>query len=145
GTKPADLARAAFESIVFQVEDVLAAADAAMPEGRRIGSILADGGPSANTWLMQAQADISQRSVALPAAGELSALGVAYLAGTSTGMWSQAQTLEFSRSSTTIRPLMDPHLAAQRISGWRAAINRARGARVSHAQSDTAVGGQGLK
>ncbi|NTV39286.1 MAG: glycerol kinase, partial [Demequinaceae bacterium] len=63
GTKPADLARAAFESIVFQVEDVLAAADAAMPEGRRIGSILADGGPSANAWLMQAQADISQRSV----------------------------------------------------------------------------------
>ena len=143
GTKPADLARAAFESIVFQVEDVLAAADAVMPEGGRIGTILADGGPSANAWLMQAQANISQRTVALPAAAELSALGVAYLAGASAGLWSNKQVLDFSQSAQAIVPLMESHLASQRVAGWRTAINRARGARVSHAQSDAVVGGQG--
>jgi hypothetical protein len=38
---------------------------------------------------------------------------------------------------------MDSQLAAQRIAGWRTAINRARGVRVSQAQSDAVVGGQG--
>ena len=145
GSSVADLARAAFESIVFQVEDVLAAADAAMPEGTRIGTILADGGPSSNKWLMQTQADMSQRNVSLPAAGELSALGVAYLAGESTGLWSSARALKFCTSDTTIRPEIETSLAADRVAGWRDAINRARGARGSHAQSDTAVGGQGLQ
>lgn len=143
GSSATDLARAAFESIIFQVEDVLAAADAAMPEGCRIGTILADGGPSSNRWLMQTQADISQRDVSLPAAGELSALGVAYLAGESAGLWSPARALEFCTSDTTIRPELETSVAAQRVGGWRDAIDRARGARVSHAQSDTAVGGEG--
>lgn len=145
GTSAADLARAAFESIVFQVEDVLAAADEAMPDGSRIGAILADGGPSSNPWLMQAQADISQRDVSLPVAGELSALGVAYLAGESAGLWSSTRALEFCSSDQTVRPEIETSVAAQRVAGWRDAINRARGARVPHAQSDTVVGGQGLQ
>ena len=139
GTKPADLARAAFESIVFQVEDVLAAADAVMPEGGRIGTILADGGPSANAWLMQTQANISQRAVALPAAAELSALGVAYLAGASAGLWSHEADLGILSIGSDHRPahgeshgrpahcrLADRHQPRARRAGFSRPIRRRR-------------------
>jgi glycerol kinase len=57
GNGRAHLARAAFESIPFQVEDVLERADAV--SGVRITTVLADGGPTRNDWLMQRQADLA--------------------------------------------------------------------------------------
>ncbi len=78
-----DLARAAFESIAQQIEDVVEAVVTAT--GTDVETIAADGGPSANDWLMQLQADTSQRAVVRSAAPDLSALGVADLAATSVG------------------------------------------------------------
>ena len=82
-TGRADLARAAFESIAQQIEDVVEAVVTAT--GTDVETIAADGGPSANDWLMQLQADTSQRAVVRSAAADLSALGVADLAATSVG------------------------------------------------------------
>lgn len=81
GTDAAVLARAGVESIVHQVEDVLAAADA----GARVAVVRVDGAPARDDALMQLQADVSRRDVLRPAASALSALGAATLAAESVG------------------------------------------------------------
>ncbi|WP_210246790.1 FGGY family carbohydrate kinase [Devosia ginsengisoli] len=78
GTKPAHLARAAIEAIAFQVADVVSAMEQDM--GLPIAELRADGGASRNPLLMQFQADIIARPVAMAAAPEVSALGAAALA-----------------------------------------------------------------
>src|SRR4051794_19924818 len=60
GTRLPQIARAALESIAFQVEDVVAALDRATGE---VQTLLADGGATANRTLMQLQADTSGRRV----------------------------------------------------------------------------------
>jgi glycerol kinase len=106
-TTPAQLARAAVESIAHQVADVLDA----MGGGARL---LADGGASANDHLMQIQADLAGVPVRRARTANLSALGAAFLAG-----------------RITERPLayddFDPrpsHPAAR--TAWRDAVARAR-------------------
>ena len=88
GTTAAHLARAAMESIVLQIEDALAAADVAA--GARITSAYADGGPTRNDRLMQLQANVSQRTIARSGIAELSASGVAQLAGFAVGLFDEA-------------------------------------------------------
>src|SRR5262249_45360945 len=72
GTRLPQLARAALESIAFQVEDVVTAIERLTG---RVDTLMVDGGPTANATLMQLQADTSGRTVARSLAAELSALG----------------------------------------------------------------------
>jgi glycerol kinase len=124
GSGAADLARAAAESIPLQIEDVLAAADA---DGARIDRILVDGGPAGNDWLMQLQADLSQRDVVRPDVAALSALGVAYLAGVQAGVWTDADVLALPRTVTTFTPELDADRSRHRRQRWLAAVAGARG------------------
>jgi glycerol kinase len=124
GSGPADLARAAAESIPLQIEDVLAAADAG---GARIDRILVDGGPAGNGWLMQLQADLSQRDVVRPDVAALSALGVAHLTGVQAGLWTEADVLALPRTSTTFTPELDADASRHRRQRWLAAVAGARG------------------
>ncbi|MET0955548.1 MAG: FGGY family carbohydrate kinase [Cryobacterium sp.] len=126
GTGPADLARAAAESIPLQIEDVLAAVDADSPTGTRIDRILVDGGPAANDWLMQLQADLSDREVVRPDVAALSALGVAYLAGITAGIWTDAQVRGLPRATTSFTPRLDPAGRRLRRQGWLDAVAAAR-------------------
>ncbi|MGW2292232.1 FGGY family carbohydrate kinase [Streptomyces phaeochromogenes] len=84
GTGRAQLARAALESVAFQVGDVLAA----LPGLRQV---VADGGLSRSDALMQLQADISDVTVARTRHHELSAAGAAQLAGLGLGLWTTAE------------------------------------------------------
>ncbi len=79
-TTPAHLARATFDAICHQIADVLTAmeADIAAP----LTTLSADGGASANPFLMQLQADILQRPVLQSAVQEVGALGAAAMAFT---------------------------------------------------------------
>ncbi|MCU1445330.1 FGGY family carbohydrate kinase [Cryobacterium sp.] len=124
GSRPSDLARAAVESIPLQIEDVLAAVDAG---GARIDRILVDGGPAGNDWLMQLQADLSQRDVVRPDVAALSALGVAHLAGAQAGIWSDADVLALPRRTSTFRPRQDADQSRHRRQRWLAAVAGARG------------------
>ncbi|WBU37919.1 FGGY family carbohydrate kinase [Homoserinibacter sp. YIM 151385] len=128
GAGAGQIARAAAESIVLQVEDVLEAADAAV--GTRIELVLADGGPSANPWLMQLQADLGGRVVRPSAAAELSALGAAHLAGRAVGIWSDAELAALPRSRAEVAPQLDRASVAARRSRWLDAVARARTAPV---------------
>ncbi|MGA0568031.1 FGGY family carbohydrate kinase [Rathayibacter sp. KR2-224] len=122
GTDRAALARAAADSIALQVEDVLAACEAG---GLRIGSVLLDGGPSANDWLVQLQADLSQRVVQRSRVAELSAYGAALLAGATRGLWDP--DLGGLQSGDTFVPRLDSVTAEERRRSWAAAVASARG------------------
>ena len=117
------LARAALESIAFQIEDVVAAVDQG---GERIRTILADGGPSANPTLMQIQADTCGRQVNTTQAAELSALGAAHLAGLSAGLWSMSDLDQMTRTCASYQPGPDAPDRQQRLAGWHAAVAAAR-------------------
>src|SRR3954468_17008618 len=86
-TRLPQIARAALESIAFQVEDTVAAIET---HTGPIQTLLADGGPTANQTLMKLQAGPGAPPVARSLAPELSALGVAHLAGRVAGLWTQA-------------------------------------------------------
>jgi len=125
GTGRAQLARAAFESVALQVEDVLERADVA--SGGRVHTVLADGGPSRNDWLMRLQADVSSRQVLRADAAALSVTGAAHLAGIGAGVWDEAAVEGLARAHTAYAPSAPVGTPALRRR-WRSAVSRSRAA-----------------
>ncbi|MDB5439030.1 MAG: glycerol kinase [Caulobacteraceae bacterium] len=124
GSGPAQLARAAFESIAFQIADVFDAMQKAA--GSPLAELRADGGPSRNDALMQFQSDMLQRPVVRDRSADLSALGAAYLAGLGAGLWDLAGIGALPRETDRFEPKMAADEARRLRDGWQAAIERAR-------------------
>lgn len=124
GTRQEHIARAGLEAIAFQIEDVIAAFE---DSGEAIGTILADGGPSTNTILMQLQADTSGRRVSTSHVAELSAVGAAHLAGLGAGLWSLTDLERLPRERSHFEPQSDVDHRAERQRGWHAAVSAALG------------------
>jgi glycerol kinase len=124
-TLPGHIARAALESIAFQVADVL---DAVQAETTPLAALRVDGGAAVNNLLMQFQADILGVPVVRPQVTETTALGAAYLAGLATGFWASPQEVQ-SKRQTDLRfePTMSSKERAERRSLWRRAVDRAKG------------------
>jgi len=122
GTTAAQLARAAVESIAYQVRDVIEAMERA---GCSIPCLLADGGGSRNPRLMQFQADILDREVVRPRVLETTALGAAYAAGLAVGFYQGLDDLR-SRWSVdrTWKPAMDPAVRERMYGFWKKAVTR---------------------
>jgi glycerol kinase len=111
GTTTAHLVRAALEAIAHQVADVVDA----LPDAPRV--LRADGGATANAFLMQFQADLLQAPVEVAAERETTALGAAALAaGRETGVGVGA-VYEPKRSLDEV---------AERRAGWRLALDLTR-------------------
>ena len=123
GTRREHLARAALESIAFQVEDVVAEVE---HEVGLVATMLVDGGPTANPVLMQLQADTSGRSVRRALARDLSALGAAHMAGLSAGVWSVIDLESLRRERESFEPRGDDISRARRQDGWHGAVARSR-------------------
>jgi glycerol kinase len=124
-TGRAELARAVMESIALQVADVFEAMRLQAP--RPLEQLLADGGPSANAWLMAIQADLIGVPVVPSEAPEASALGAAYLAGLSLGRWPRLSAVPaLERVHPRIAPRLDAVARERRRATWRAAVARAR-------------------
>ena len=85
GTTRADIVRATLDSIAYQVRDVIIAMES--DTGRAIGELRADGGATANRYLMQFQADILGKPVRRAKLAETTAMGAAMLAGMAVGVW----------------------------------------------------------
>jgi glycerol kinase len=125
GTTRAHFVRAALESIAYQSKDLLDAMEKDF--GARIPRIKADGGASANSFLMQFQADVLDRSVVLPEVGEITALGAAYLAGLATGYWgSMAEVEQNWRKKREFAPDMPSDRRARLLDSWAKAVAAAR-------------------
>jgi len=124
GTGRPQIVRAALESIAYQSRDVMEAMQ--QDFGRKITSVKADGGASANGLLMQFQADIANLTVRRPREVQTTALGAAYLAGLSSGIWKNREEIlslwELDRAFT-------PHMAessrVQLYGGWLKAVRLA--------------------
>jgi glycerol kinase len=125
-TEIGHIARAALESIAFQVTDVLLAMQ--NDTGTRSKMLKADGGAAANDILMQFQADVLGIPVERPAILETTAQGAAYLAGLAVGYWSDVQEIAKTRPAGQIfNPNQDRKRAAQQYTRWQDAVGRAKG------------------
>jgi len=123
GTGMPQLARAALESVAFQIEDVVqAVSDTVAP----VEALLADGGASANQFLMQLQADLSGRTVQRALDADLSPLGVAHLAGKITNLWDTASLTALPRPHQIFQPKMTDDDRAARQHAWKVALRRSR-------------------
>jgi len=121
GAGPAELARAALESVVYQTADLMdaIAADGAAPKTLRV-----DGGMVANDWLMQFLADILDMPVERPMVMETTALGAAYLAGLKAGIYkSTSEITELWSRERVFTPEMAAGLRRKNLAGWRTALN----------------------
>jgi glycerol kinase len=125
GTTRAHLVRAALESIAFESRDLLDAME--KDSGRALSTIKADGGASANSFLMQFQADITDRCVVLPEVAETTALGAAYMAGLAVGYWTSLEDVRKNwRKKREFRSEMAPQLRSRLVAGWEKAVAAAR-------------------
>jgi glycerol kinase len=123
GTTAADVVRATLDSIAYQVRDVLVAMETDL--GRTIPVLRADGGATANPYLMQFQADILGKPVRRPAMAETTALGAAMLAGMATGVWPAARDLErFHKGAKIFEPKMRAEERERLLAGWQDAVGR---------------------
>jgi glycerol kinase len=126
GTSPAHIARAALESIAFQVADLLTAmeADAGVP----LAELRVDGGAAANDLLLQLQADLMGVPVARPAMLETTALGAAFLAGLAVGLFRDRDDLAAHwRAERVFEPAMDRGRAGEMRRRWARGVARAKG------------------
>jgi glycerol kinase len=123
-TQPGHIARAALESIAFQVADVLEAVES---ETTPLAALRVDGGAAVNNLLMQFQADVLGVPVVRPQVTETTALGAAYLAGLATGFWAHPQELKARRQNDVcFEPKMSALERAERRGFWSRAVARAR-------------------
>lgn len=123
-TTPATLARAALEAIAYQTRDLVEAMES--DTGERLRELRADGGASANDFLMQFQADILGVPVLRPKDIETTALGAAYLAGLATGFWKSLEELEhFWQQDRVFEPALEPDWREELYAGWKRALRRA--------------------
>src|SRR5215469_7451960 len=122
-TRPGHIARAALESIAFQVADVL---DAVQHEtSTPLGALRVDGGAAVNDLLMQFQADMLGVPVVRPLVTETTARGAAYLAGLAVGFWGGTEELKASRQNDArFEPKMDRAQAAAIRNRWQRAVER---------------------
>jgi glycerol kinase len=142
GSTRAHLARACLEAIAYQTLDAVRAIELAA--GEPLGELRADGGASANGWLMQFQADLLGVPVVLSRIAETTALGAAQLAGVGAGLWTLSDVRERAgvgerapagagerRDLDTRRyePSIDERARAELLAGWADALSRARSGR----------------
>ncbi len=126
GTTQAHMARAALESIAFQVSDVVRAMKA--DSGLSLTALRVDGGACKNNFLMQFQADILDCVVERPTCLELTALGAAYLAGLAVGFWQSTDELEqVWKVDRVFEPKMTVATREHLLEHWHKAVTRSQG------------------
>jgi glycerol kinase len=125
GTTAGHIARAALESIAYQVGDVLHAMEA--DSGIDIKELRVDGGAAQNDLLMQFQSDVLQAPTVRPKILETTALGAAYLAGLAVGYWKdQAEVNKQWQADKRFEPAMDAAAVEALRKDWGRALERSK-------------------
>ena len=128
GTTLGHIARASLESIAYQSAALLQAMsrDAVAAGAAPVAELRVDGGACVNDLLMQFQADLLGIAVVRPAVTETTALGAAYLAGLSSGLYADKDELAAMwRADRTFLPTMSRDRAASLMAGWERAVRQA--------------------
>lgn len=123
-TGPAELAHAALESVCYQTFDLWEAMRADWPADAAAHTVLGvDGGMTASNWTMQRLADLLGVPVDRPVIQETTALGAAYLAGLSAGVYPEPSRFADNwRRDRCFKPAMSAETRARKLKGWTAAV-----------------------
>jgi glycerol kinase len=116
------ITKATLESIAYQTKDILNA----MQEDSKIelAALKVDGGACANNFLMQFQADILNTTVERPEVIESTALGAAYLAGITVGLWKKEDIARNRKIEKVFEPKMNEAKRNKLYDGWKKAVKR---------------------
>jgi len=128
GSTVAHIARAALESIAFQSAALLTAMsrDAVASGGAPVAELRVDGGACVNDLLMQFQADLLGIPVVRPQVIETTALGAAYLAGLSSGVYRNLDELSAQwQVERRFHPTLPRERAAELMQRWEHAVAQA--------------------
>ncbi len=128
GSTLGHIARAALESIAYQSAALLhaMARDAQAAGSAPVAELRVDGGACVNNYLMQFQADLLGIPVVRPAVVETTALGAAYLAGLSCGVYASTEELaRLWRADRRFEPALAPERAAEMMQRWDFAVRQA--------------------
>jgi glycerol kinase len=125
GSNAGHIARAAVESIAYQVADLM---DAVQTDtGTPLKELRVDGGASANNTLMQFQADLLGVPVVRPSITESTALGAAFFAGLGVGFWKDSEAIsDLPREERRFEPQMPRSQMQAMRQRWNEAISRAK-------------------
>ena len=121
-TGPADIVRAALESVAYQTNDLFTAIAG---DGIPVSVVRVDGGMTENDWLMQFLADIIDLPVDRPVVRETTALGAAMLALMQSDESITLEDLAARRQRDAgFMPAMDDETRAGLVAGWDMAMKR---------------------
>ncbi|MBQ6348978.1 MAG: glycerol kinase GlpK [Clostridia bacterium] len=125
GANRAHIVRAALESIAYQSADVIEAMES--DAGIKTVALRVDGGASANSFLMQFQADLMNADVIRPQVIETTAMGAAMLAGRAVGLWTDGDLRNLQSVDREFIPAMDDRQRAMLLRHWHKAVERSKG------------------
>ena len=119
---PAELARAALESVGYQTRDLLEAMRADWGTNAE-GILRVDGGMTASDWAMQFLSDILGAPVDRPVVTETTALGAAYLAGLQAGLCAPPEDFQSAWAlERRFTPAIDPAIRDAKYARWGRAV-----------------------
>ncbi|NGY06562.1 glycerol kinase GlpK [Solimonas terrae] len=122
----AHIVRAALESVGYQTRDLI---DAMEKDALALTELRVDGGMVVNDWLSQSLADLLQIPVVRPETVETTALGAAFLAGLTAGVYESLEDIASRwRAQTRFEPQMEAARAKKLLAGWHDAVARVRSA-----------------
>src|SRR5512141_2593426 len=123
-TGPAEIAHAALESVCYQTFDLWAAMRADWPDAKGANIVLrVDGGMTASDWTMQRVADLLDAPFDRPMIHDCAALGAAYLAGHSGGVYAEpAKFADNWRLEHRFKPALSKATRERKLAGWARAV-----------------------
>lgn len=128
GTTKGHLARAALEAIAFQSVELAQAMVADMGDMSETNELRVDGGVTASELFMQIQADLLGQSIKSAKIEETTALGAAYFAGLSLGIWDDLQSIHDEwQEGSAYQPQLDDDSRKEMLAKWDEALERSKG------------------
>ena len=125
-TGPAEMAKAALESVGYQTRDLLEAMSADWGSLGGQATLRVDGGMSASDWAMQFLSDIIDAPVDRPKSQETTVLGIAWLAGMQAGVYPDQQTFaEAWACDVQFTPTMGHVERGEKYTSWKRAVHAA--------------------
>ncbi len=126
GTTKHHIARAALESMAFQVKDAFNVME--KKSGFKLTKLRADGGGAKSDFMLQFQADILGIPVERPVITETTTLGAVYAAGLAVGYWdSFAEIAEFWKIERRFEPQISAEKRQELCGFWDQAVQRSMG------------------
>jgi glycerol kinase len=120
---PAELSRAALESVCYQTLDLIEAMR--VDSGGALETLRVDGGMVVNDWVMQFLSDVTGLSVDRPRVTETTASGAAYLAGLGAGVFNSLEDIsDHWQLERRFMPQIDPASRSALVKGWRRAVDK---------------------